>query len=326
MALVLCWKDDFSIFSGQSESQSRTSNLINTRWDRLFQIEEVTHVELTNEFMSTFHYNANVNDLKRRKCIRFRLARQCYEMTLAEIGVTFGFYTLEETRQAVFLEAKRWFVDDEAAEFWGRVGSGPYIPKSIKSTAPRDPLDHYLHRVLVSTLCTRSKAPENATDTFHLHCLIEQVHCNMAHVMADYFQRVVNGARTSPVCGGRFVTYLAGRLGVSPQILSTCTSFPSNNQTLGIGTMRKLKIVQLSRYGLLDNNEEPWVKGEVDDEEEEEEFLGGDAGGNEKGACFGPYDAATPANAPRAVSPASASTPAQIDVLPVSAGPALLQL
>ncbi|KAI3795168.1 hypothetical protein L1987_37817 [Smallanthus sonchifolius] len=45
---------------------------------------------------------------------------------------------------------------------------------------------------------------------------------------------------------------------------------------------------QSSGYGLLDNNEEPWVEGEVDDEEEEEEFIGGDAGGNEKeGLDFG---------------------------------------
>ncbi|KAI3814372.1 hypothetical protein L1987_19125 [Smallanthus sonchifolius] len=82
----------------------------------------------------------------------------------------------------------------------------------------------------------------------------------MAHGMADCFQRVVNGARKSPVCDDPFVSYLAARLDVSPQILSTCTIFPSNNQKLG----------------------KPWVEGDVDDEGEEEEFLGSNAGGDEE--------------------------------------------
>lgn len=132
-----------------------------------------------------------------------------------------GLYTYEDTQTADFKNALTELPEDVTEQsFWQEIGEGNYEPgNKTKATAMFDPLHKYFHRVITESIGGRKVSGGGVTkkDVFLLYCLIKKRPCNIAYVLADYFNSCTgrkSKLNEGHICGGTYVTHLANKLGI----------------------------------------------------------------------------------------------------------------
>ncbi|KAI3717276.1 hypothetical protein L1987_68794 [Smallanthus sonchifolius] len=162
--------------------------LITKPWQRFFAIREATYYELTLEFLASFVFDRSVVNMEMQDC----------------------------RTEPIFTESKSDFAEGEASAFWNRIGSRPFDPHTQKSTWIKHPPYRYLHRCIVLSIRVRKDSTGVVTvrDLFDLHCLIDQVSCNLAYSLAKFFNRATGYSSSIHIFGGPYIIHLAQYLGV----------------------------------------------------------------------------------------------------------------
>ncbi|KAI3824991.1 hypothetical protein L1987_06466 [Smallanthus sonchifolius] len=123
-----------------------------------------TYYEMTLEFLASFQFDRLWLSKSKHDCVRFRIAWQWYEMSLADFGIRMRLYMHRDLHLPVFIESIHEFGEGEAQQVWARIGSGPYDPHRQKSTKILHPVHRYLHRVIVHTIGRQINVDQHVDD------------------------------------------------------------------------------------------------------------------------------------------------------------------
>ncbi|KAL8230940.1 hypothetical protein R6Q57_000718 [Mikania cordata] len=94
--------------------------------------------------------------------VSFRLCGLAYAMSLAEFGNALGLYTEEELEMPIYTSAIHTDDDAVVSAWWPRIDDEPFV-RAARVTRIRDPLIHYLHRVIASSITGRGMSQEWCT-------------------------------------------------------------------------------------------------------------------------------------------------------------------
>ncbi|KAJ9535255.1 hypothetical protein OSB04_un001653 [Centaurea solstitialis] len=209
---------------------------VSNDWEKALKTHEPIYYELVLEFLATFSFDVEAYEEDRfdGPCIRFHLLGEWYGITLPRFAVLLGLFTAAQSRSEYFsqyfltgaCEPSAEFV---GADFWGTIGSGPYLQSNTKESFITLPEHRLLHRMLVHSFAYRKaikeKVPEG--DLWLLSRLVNRnAITNLSYVMAKMFQnaRKVHDKAGTGLCGGHFIAVIAEKLGtLTPDVCETLT-------------------------------------------------------------------------------------------------------
>ncbi|GKB09151.1 hypothetical protein Tco_0837463 [Tanacetum coccineum] len=185
-------------------------------WGNLFSIVEPIYRELCLEFFATYQFNEKSRDYTDDKALTFRLGGLYRHCSVKEFGVRMGLYpqTLADNKSFLhFLKCGEVAPakDFNYARFWSRIAQSEYDISHIRESHISSPIHRILHRMISHSITGRKCAGSvTQMDLWYLYnFLSEDKHCNVAHCLASYLTEAAGRIRTSPICGGHFVTRLA---------------------------------------------------------------------------------------------------------------------
>ncbi|PWA80942.1 protein ROOT HAIR DEFECTIVE 3 [Artemisia annua] len=164
-------------------------------WGNLFSIVEPIYRELCLEFFATYQFNEKSRDYTNDKALTFRLGGSDHSCSVKEFGC------------GEVAPAKNF----NYARFWSTIGQGSYDITSLRASDIHSPIHRILHRMIAHTITGRKQTNRvTQMDLWYLHNLLNQdKFCNVAHCLASYLTEAAGRTKTSPICGGHFVTRLA---------------------------------------------------------------------------------------------------------------------
>ncbi|KAI3819874.1 hypothetical protein L1987_13726 [Smallanthus sonchifolius] len=169
----------------------RVRAILGPVWLRFFDIQGYQYREICLEFFSTYSFKLSDRDFEYGEAIQFRLGGVDLSCSLKDFARRMGLYNEEEMETDMFLEDVHDLPDTTATPtlFWREIGEGNYNSNVSKAYLIRDPVHHYIQRVLAHTISGRKKTPGvvSVRDLFFLRCLLRPVTCNVAYCLGDYF-------------------------------------------------------------------------------------------------------------------------------------------
>lgn len=112
---------------------------------RIFMVDEPVYEEIVCEFLATFENHADF--------VTFRLGGVDRMLSMRDLGIAFGIWTEEETRNSpIYTSAIREFKED-CQIYWSHIATEPSIYSPIRPRAyGLRPSLRYLHYILVHTI------------------------------------------------------------------------------------------------------------------------------------------------------------------------------
>ncbi|KAJ9547666.1 hypothetical protein OSB04_020209 [Centaurea solstitialis] len=225
-----------SLLRREYRDQFGVLRFVSNDWEKALKTHEPIYYELVLEFLATFSFDVEAYDEDRfdGPCVRFRLLREWYGVTLPRFGVLLGLFTAAQSRSEYFCHyfltgACEPSAEFSGADFWATIGSGPYLQSNTKESSIILPEHRILHRMLVHSFAYRKaikeKVPEG--DLWLLSRLVDRnAITNLSFVMAKMFQSAgkVHDKAGTGLCGGHFITVIAEKLGtLTPEVCETFT-------------------------------------------------------------------------------------------------------
>ncbi|KAL8235409.1 hypothetical protein R6Q59_021509 [Mikania micrantha] len=194
-----------------------------TPWTRLFDLADLpTNRLITVEFLSTFRYRAHQATVREEDNkelppnIEFSLCGQHFEMSIERFAVYLGIYYEQETVCDDFAQGLTQGEEGVMRAWWSQISDTPFTGHRVRATMIRDPLIHYIHRCIMTTISGRGQSQEWVTTTylFYLHSLIAGRPYNLARCFALYYASFYHRQERGTLWGSAFVTHIARSRGM----------------------------------------------------------------------------------------------------------------
>ena len=163
---------------------------------KIFRNDQNVYKELVVEFIASFKFECGLvgRNFNTRKCIRFRLCGNWYDMSLLEFGIHLGLQDPSINNELYQDHLDKAYIEEAPTytlrSCWQQIGMVEYDPKHAREAHLKDPLIRLIHRYLAWTTLFHSQ-PERLNED-HLKglyfCVNREYRWNIPYAMASMFK------------------------------------------------------------------------------------------------------------------------------------------